>query len=90
MRGGSTHADVEYVVDSDGAQRAHRKFQDALAYAFSTALVAGRVHLDVLVYSEEGAAAFGGDEAIQEYRDDPEASVFRRFEIEVSDLGRVA
>ena len=50
---------------------------------------AGKARIDVLVYGEDGADAFGGSEAVDEYREDPEASVFRRFEIEVHDLGRV-
>jgi hypothetical protein len=86
---GDSHPDVEYVVEADGAQRAHASFEDALSYAFSTALTAGQVHVDVLVYSEEGAEAFGGDEAVEEFRHDPDASVFRRFQIDVRDLGRV-
>jgi hypothetical protein len=86
---GDSHSDVEYVVEAEGAQRAHSSFEDALTYAFSTALTAGQVHVDVLVYSEDGAEAFGGDTAVEEYREDPDASVFRRFQIEVRDLGRV-
>lgn len=87
---GETHPDVEYVVEAAGTQRAYNNFDEALSYAFSVALSAGRTNLDVLVYSEEGAEVFGGDSAVDEYRDDPEASVFRRFELRVNDLGRVS
>jgi hypothetical protein len=85
-----TNPDLEYVVEAAGIERAYTSFDEALSYAFSVALSAGRTNLDVLVYSEEGAEAFGGQSGVEEYREDPEASVFRRFEIEVRDLGRVA
>jgi hypothetical protein len=87
---GESHPDVEYVVGAGGSERAYASFDEALASAFSVALSEGTLRLDVLVYSEEGAEAFGGDSAVDEYREDPEASVFRRFEIAVRDLGRVA
>jgi hypothetical protein len=87
---GETHPDVEYVVAAGSSERAYASFDEALASAFSVALSEGTMRLDVLVYSEEGAEAFGGDSAVDEYREDPEASVFRRFEIAVRDMGRVA
>jgi hypothetical protein len=84
-----THPDVEYAVGAAGVERVYPSFDEALSSAFSVALSAGRTNLDVLVYSEEGAEVFGGDSAVEEYREDPEASVFRRFEIRVQDMGRV-
>jgi hypothetical protein len=48
------------------------------------------VNLDVLIQREAGAQWFGGDDAVEQYRDDPDASVFRRLEIKVNDMGRVA
>lgn len=84
------HPDVEYVVDVQGHQRIYTTFEEALAMAFSMALSAGKSNLDVLVYSEDGAEVFGGDSAIEDYREDPDASVFRRFEISVNDIGRLA
>jgi hypothetical protein len=89
MRGDS-HPDVEYVVAADGTERAHATFDEALSYAFSVALSVGKTNIDVLIYSDDGAEAFGGRDAIGEYQDDPEASIFRRFEIEARDLGRVS
>ena len=86
---GEAHPDVEYVVEAAGTERAYNNFDEALSYAFSVALSAGKTNLDVLVYSEEGAHAFGGDDAVEEYQEDPEASIFRRFEIRVNDAGRV-
>jgi hypothetical protein len=84
------HPDVEYVVDVAGNQRVYTTFDEALATAFSMALASGGSNLDVLVYSEEGAEVFGGDSAVEDYREDPEASVFRRFQIRVTDVGRLA
>ncbi len=86
---GDTHQDLEYVVSVRGAERAYPTIDEALIQAFSVALSEGTACLDVLVYSEEGAETFGGDDAIEEYKEDPDASVFRRFEIKVQDLGRV-
>jgi len=48
-----------------------------------------RVNLDVLVWNEEGAEWYGGDDAVERYREDPEASVFERFEIKVNPVGMV-
>ena len=86
---GEAHPEVEYVVEAEHAERAYGTFDEALIYAFSVAMSAGQARIDVLVYGEEGAAAFGGRDAVEEYRADPDASVFRRFEIEARDLGRV-
>ena len=90
MRGGETHPDLEYLVGANGVERAYPTFDDALSAAFTVGLSEGRTRIDVLVYSEEGAEVFGGDSAVEEYQEDPEASVFRRFEIEVREVGRVA
>lgn len=61
----------------------------ALLRAVHLAIGRGKSTLDVIVYSEEGAMAHGGDDAVREYLEDPEASVFERIEIKVNNLGRV-
>jgi hypothetical protein len=81
--------DVEYVVVVGTSERVFTDFDEALSFAFAAGLGIGKVIIDVLVYSEAGARAFGGDDAVTEYRDDPEASVFRRVELTVNDMGRV-
>jgi hypothetical protein len=86
---GEAHPEVEYVVEAEHAERAYPTFDEALIYAFSVALSAGRARIDVLIYGEEGAEAFGGSDAVERYREDPDASVFQRFEIEVRDLGQI-
>jgi hypothetical protein len=85
----STHPDVEFVVSTDGVEQTFRSFDKALANAFSVGLGAGEVTLDVLVYSTAGADWYGGDDAVEHYQEDPEASVFNRYKLRVLDLGLV-
>lgn len=86
-----THKDVEYAVsDASGRERIFRTFDEAAGFAVSLALSDGRPHyIDVLIYSEKGAEWYGGSEATDEYREDPEASVFERIEVRTTSLGRV-
>jgi hypothetical protein len=86
---GGEQGDVEYVIVVGKSERVFNDFDEALSYAFAAGLSVGRVTIDVLVYSEAGARAFGGDDSVTEYRDDPEASVFRRVELTIKDMGRV-
>lgn len=82
--------DVEYAVqDVAGKERVFDHFEDAAAFALGVAVSRGRVNLDVLVYSETGAEAYGGSDAVEQYLEDPEASVFERYEIRVNAVGRV-
>jgi hypothetical protein len=87
---GESHPDVEFVVSADGAERSFETFTDALEFAFSIGVGEPEVTLDVLVYSEEGAEWYGGDEAVRTYQEDPEASVLQRYQIRIANLGRVA
>jgi hypothetical protein len=88
--GEDRHRDVEYVVAVNKTERVLESFDEALSYAFAAGLNGEKVTVDVLVYSPEGARAFGGDDAVADYDTDPDASVFRRFEMAVRDLGRVS
>jgi cold shock CspA family protein len=86
------HKDVEFAVgDAGDHERIFKDFNEAAGFAFSIA-ASGRenVYLDVLIFSKAGARAWGGDEAVEQYNEDPEASVFERFEIKVNAMGRVA
>lgn len=49
----------------------------------------GESTLDVLVWSKAGVKAFGGDDAVERYEEDPEASVFERYEFKCNMVGRV-
>lgn len=63
---------------------------EATGLAFTVAASHGEtVNLDVLVWSEEGAEWYGGESAVEQYQEDPEASVFERFEVRVNPVGRV-
>ena len=84
------HDDVEYAVDdASGQERVFKNFDEAAGFALSIAAARGESNLDVLIWSEEGAKFYGGDDAVEQYNEDPEASVFERFEITVNPVGRV-
>jgi hypothetical protein len=83
------HADVEFVVSAGDVERTFGVFDEALSFAFSVGLEEGEVTLDVLVYSPEGAEWFGGEEAVAQYEENPDAPVFQRFELKITDVGRV-
>jgi hypothetical protein len=90
MSRSKTHKDVEYAVDdASGEERIFKSVDAASAFAISVAIATGYSTIDVLVYSEDGAAWYGGDDAFDRYNDDPEASVFERLEIRVNVVGSV-
>lgn len=93
-----THKDVEYMVergiDAGPGQRASdaryfKSGEEALAAAAMTAMSTGESTLGVLVHSEAGARFHGGDDAVERYREDPDASVFEQFEFRVNAVGMV-
>lgn len=86
-----THKDVEYAVPSAGIGRDgnFKTFDEAAAHAVIIALTRGKADIDVLIWSKAGANFYGGDEAVEQYNEDPEASVFERFEVRVNAVGRV-
>lgn len=87
----TTHKDVEYAVDgADGTQRIFKKIKDAYLFAFDVALSKGSATVDVLVYSRDGARFYMGGAGPGLYDEDPDASVFERFEVRVNCLHRVA
>jgi hypothetical protein len=83
--------DLEFAVDdSSGHQRIFDTFADACAFAVSLACSDGRAHnVDVLIHSRKAAKAWGGDDAVDEYESDPDASVSERIEIKADSKGRV-
>ena len=91
MESNGCHEDVEFAVnDASGQERVFRTFGEAAGFAVSVAASRGGAHIDVLVWSANGARAYGGDDAVITYNEDPEASVFERLEIAVNPVGRVA
>lgn len=86
------HDDVQYAVDdASGHEHVFDTFDAAAGYAVAVA-VSGKenVSIDVLVWSEIGARHYGGDDAVESYEEDPDASVFERIEIKVNLAGRIA
>lgn len=88
-----THADVEYAVDdASGKQRIFKSSNEAAGFAISLAMSHGKdVNLDVLVYSPSGARWYRGtSEGVDEYNEDPDASVFDRIIVRAESIGRVS
>lgn len=84
------HKDVHFEVeDGSGRNRDFKSFKEAAAFALVMAASGRRTFLDVIVWSRAGARAWGGDDAVERYKEDPEASVFERLEIRVNNMGRV-
>ena len=85
------HKDVEYAVESyDGREKIFRSFQDACSHAVTMSVSHGKyVNIDILVWSKQGARSLYGDEGVEQYLEDPEASVFERIVIQAESVGRV-
>lgn len=87
---GKKHKDVEYSVTTDATkEQIFKTWDEAAAFALGMAVARGEANLDVLIYSTFGAKFYGGSDAVAQYKEDPEASVFERFEIRVNAVGRV-
>jgi len=86
-----THKDVEYAVDdASGKERIFKSADEASSFAISIAMSDGRPRfIDVLVYSVSGARWYAGDDGVDDYKDDPEASVFDRIKVTAESLGRI-
>jgi hypothetical protein len=85
------HKDVEFAVDDfQDNERIFKDFEEAAGFAVTKALSSGRlVELDVLVHSRAGAKALEGDDGVERYDEDPEASVFERIVVRADSQGRV-
>lgn len=92
MAASKTHKDVEFVVLGHGGKEQHfKRFDEAAAFAFIQALQDGTWrNLSVLIWSEAGARWWGGDDAVEQYREDPDASVFQQLAVKVDDRGMIA
>ena len=85
-----SHRDVEFHVGpaSGGETRYFRSFEDATSHAVwlaSTLWV--KVNIDAVVLSRAGARAIG---ILEEYDEDPEASVAARIVVSAVYVGRVS
>jgi len=89
------HKAVEFhVSDNRASGRGERTdvyhtWAEASEAAMARAVARGDAVIDVCVFSRAGAKWWGGDEGVERYKEDPEASVFDRFEIDVNYVGRV-
>lgn len=84
---------AEYHVENPPhwkGEEVYQDFEPAAARALTIAIAQGESAIDVIIYSEEDARAFGGDDAVEQYRDDPDASVFERIVIKAHSQGRIA
>lgn len=88
---GSYSGDLEYHVDTRAGTRTFGKFDEAAGIAVALAVSDGRPHdIDVVVWSAKGAKKYGGNDAVERYREDPEASVFERITVRADSRGRIA
>lgn len=84
-----THKDVEFMVERGKDVDYFKRFDDAAAAAVHQAVARGESAIDVLVWSRSGARWLGGDDAVEQYDEDPEASVFERIELKANMVGRI-
>lgn len=86
-----SHTDVEFeVIDRDGKAVYLKTLDEAALYAFYDALQSGKhTGIYVLIHSEAGARWYGGDSAVEQYRSDPEASVFEKLNVRVASEGMI-
>lgn len=86
------HKDVEFEVSGKGfSRRVFDTFDEAAGYAVGASQYhEENVTLDVLVYSRAGAKWWLGDDGVEIYNEDPDASVFERLEVDVVNRGRIA
>lgn len=92
-RRAKTHKDVVYEVHAGGSShsKAYKKFDEAAVNAVSLGIHTGEsAIIDVIVSSVSGARWFGGDDAVERYKSDPEASVFERIKVIADSMGMVA
>lgn len=88
-----THKDVEFHVElagRDNTVKVFKTFDKAASHALMLALTHGiPVYVDAVVWSAAGARWYGGSDAVDQYNEDPEASVFDRMVVRVDMQGRV-
>jgi hypothetical protein len=86
-----SHGAVEFVVAGAGRPSSYfSTFKEASAKAVEVAAANGDAVLDVIIHSEAGARWWGGDAAVDRYKDDPEASVFDRYIVTINYQGTIA
>jgi len=80
----------EYHVDKpDGTTAIFKSPAEAAQLAVAIGLSGRVAHIDVICWSEDAARAYGGDDAVEQYQEDPDASVFERIVIRAESQGRI-
>lgn len=87
-----THKDLEYHVDRpNGSTFITKSADEAASMAIAISMSGkGDVYIDVIARSVGAARAYAGDDGVESYREDPEASVFDRIRVNAESLGRIA
>lgn len=86
-----SHKDLEYHVTTghEGRTQVFKNPKDALAAVAEGCIHSGEAVLDVVVWSASAASFYGGSDAADRYREDPDASVFDRFQFRCNAQGSV-
>lgn len=92
----SKHSDVDFVVGTFSSRNistdinSFKTFNEAAGNAIGRAASSGReMAIDIIIYSKSGARWWAGDEGVEQYEEDPDASVFERFVIKAHSEGRI-
>ena len=85
-----SHKDVEFHVDMDNGAKVFKRFDAAVTHATLLAMQGKPVNVDTCVWSRAGAKWLAGDYGVEQYNEDPEASVFDRITITANHVGRIA
>ena len=86
-----SHLDVEFQVTGPGGRDVvFHTFDEAAAFAVRTSVGDGTwTGIYVVVRSEAGARWYGGELAVEQYRSDPEASVFEKLNVKAVSEGMI-
>lgn len=88
----NSHPDVEFhALGPSGRDTYFKTFDEAAAFVVQQSLRGGGwSNLNVLIHSESGARWYGGEDGLDQYRSDPNASVFERIIIKANPEGTVS
>ena len=86
--------DLEFHVqykNGKGDTKIFTSFDRAAAHAVQLSISNGEdAVIDVVAWSRSAAKAWGGDYGVEQYNEDPEASIHDRIVIKAEDQGRIA
>lgn len=84
--------DVEFEVSSGERTQVTSDWKEACRWAvqFSAHRGGEMAVIDVLTHSRAGAGMWAGSHGRELYDEDPDASVFERFEVRARSVGRIA